>query len=262
MLKGDPTIRVAPGVVERATWTPEGPGAIRATWQSGEPKVNVETFGDGGSWLIDRAQLFVGASDDASGFRPTSPVVNALWRRFNGDRVPRTETIWHDLLWTTVQQRIRRQDAATQWRKLVEALGEPAPGVDGLRTPPEPARLARTAPWFLRSLGIDSQRATALIRFAGYAASLQRLVNQPVEQAHQRMQSIKGIGPWTASCLAAFTFGDHDTVIVGDSGIPSLIASTLTAERRADDVRMLELLEPYRPHRYRVLRLCFAARVG
>lgn len=176
--------------------------------------------------------------------------------------MPRTETIWHDVLWTTVQQRIRRQDAANQWRQLVDALGEPAPGIEGLRTPPEPARLARVAPWSLRSFGIDSQRANALIRLAGYATSMQRLAGEPVEQALQKLQTIKGIGPWTASCLSAFTFGNPDTVIVGDSGIPSLIASTLAGERRADDARMQELLEPYRPHRYRVLRLCFAARIS
>ena len=69
------------------------------------------------------------------------------------------------------------------------------------------------------------------------------------------------MGPWTISCLSAFTWGDPDAVITEDSGIPSPIASTLTGTRRADDETMLELLEPYRPHRYRVLRLALAARI-
>ncbi|CAN5184752.1 hypothetical protein BH24ACT10_BH24ACT10_11650 [soil metagenome] len=51
-----------------------------------------------------------------------------------------------------------------------------------------------------------------------------------------------------------------DTVIVGDDGIPSRVAWLLAGERRADDARMLELLEPYRPHRYRVVRLAFLHR--
>jgi hypothetical protein len=62
--------------------------------------------------------------------------------------------------------------------------------------------------------------------------------------------------------MAAMTWGDPDTVITGDSGIPSLIAQVLAGERWADDDRMLELLEPHRPHRYRVLRLALAARTG
>ena len=38
-----------------------------------------------------------------------------------------------------------------------------------------------------------------------------------------------------------------------------MVSWLLAGERRADDARMLELLEPYRPHRYRVVRLAFAA---
>ena len=49
--------------------------------------------------------------------------------------------------------------------------------------------------------------------------------------------------------------GGLPPVEVGDDGIPSLVAWVLARETRADDARMLELLEPYRPHRYRVLRL-------
>jgi len=81
-----------------------------------------------------------------------------------------------------------------------------------------------------------------------------------LEEARRPLLSIDGVGPWTVSCLSAFTWGDPDTVIVGDSGIPSLLASTLAGDRRATDEQMLELLHPYRPHRYRVLKLAFAAR--
>ena len=79
MLWGDPTIRMGPGLVERATWTPEGPGSIRVTWGSGERAANVEAFGDGGNWLIERAPQFLGATDDPAGFNPASMVVKGLW---------------------------------------------------------------------------------------------------------------------------------------------------------------------------------------
>jgi 3-methyladenine DNA glycosylase/8-oxoguanine DNA glycosylase len=70
---------------------------------------------------------------------------------------------------------------------------------------------------------------------------------------------VPGIGPWTAGMLRALTWGDPDTVIPGDAGIPSLLAWLLAGERTADDARMSELLEPHAPHRYRVLRLALAA---
>ena len=82
----------------------------------------------------------------------------------------------------------------------------------------------------------------------------------PFAEAERPLRSIAGVGTWTTACLAGLTWGEPDTVITGDSGIPSLIAFTLAGERRGDDARMLELLEPYRPHRYRVLRLALATR--
>jgi 3-methyladenine DNA glycosylase/8-oxoguanine DNA glycosylase len=57
--------------------------------------------------------------------------------------------------------------------------------------------------------------------------------------------------------MAATTWGGPDTVLVGDDGIPARVAWLLAGEVRADDARMLALLEPYRPHRYRVVRLAF-----
>jgi hypothetical protein len=44
-------------------------------------------------------------------------------------------------------------------------------------------------------------------------------------------------------------------VSVGDFHLPNLVAFALAREPRADDARMLELLEPYRGHRARVIRL-------
>jgi 3-methyladenine DNA glycosylase/8-oxoguanine DNA glycosylase len=52
--------------------------------------------------------------------------------------------------------------------------------------------------------------------------------------------------------------GDPDAVPVGDYHLPSMVAWSLAGEPRADDARMLELLEPYRGHRGRVIRLLVA----
>ncbi len=71
--------------------------------------------------------------------------------------------------------------------------------------------------------------------------------------------AVPGIGPWTTGCLAALTWGDRDAVLPGDSGIPSLVGWVLAGRHRADDAAMLDLLEPHRPHRYRVLGLVMAS---
>ena len=261
MLTADPTTRFDAHSFERATITPEGVGLIRATWQRGDTDVSVEAWGDGGDWLLDRAPALLGIADDVSSFQPSEPVVRRLWARFRGDRIPRTSTLWHDIAWTIVQQRVHRRDAASQWRCLVTSLGTSVVGAEHLMAPPAPETLARRHPSNFRQFGIDSRRAQALVNAAQVASRLQAFVDLPIDEARPALLSIPGIGPWTVGCLSAFTWGDPDTVIVGDSGIPSLIASVLVGERRATDERMLELLEPYRPNRYRILKLAFASRM-
>ena len=56
--------------------------------------------------------------------------------------------------------------------------------------------------------------------------------------------------------------GDDDAVPVGDCHFPNVVAWNLAGEPRGDDERMLELLEPYRPQRGRVLRLISSPGAG
>lgn len=260
MMPSDPTTHLGPHEAIRATYTPEGPGIVGLAWGQEMGQLTVEASGDGAAWLVEQAPRLVGVHDAVGDFAPSDGVVQRLWARFTGDRVGATGTVWHDLAWTITQQRVHRTDAARQWRRLVQAYGTACEGFDNLYTPPDPERLARAAPWSLRAFDIDERRATALIAAARVAQRLHALADQPYSDVERALRTIPGVGPWTLGCLRAFTWGDPDTVIPADSGIPSLIASTLTGARRADDATMLELLEPYRPHRYRVLRLVLAAR--
>ena len=77
--------------------------------------------------------------------------------------------------------------------------------------------------------------------------------------AYAALRAIPGIGPWTAAEVGARAFGDPDAVSVGDFHLPSLVAWALAGEARATDERMLELLEPYRGQRGRVIRLLEAS---
>jgi 3-methyladenine DNA glycosylase/8-oxoguanine DNA glycosylase len=258
-LAGDPTVRLAPGRFARATWTPDGPGAVVATWEDGGSQARVEAHGAGAAWLVERAGRLLGAEDDVSGFDPDAAPLRALWRRHGGDRIARTGTVWHDLAWFVVQQRIRRTDAAAQWRRLVTALGAPVDGVADLLAPPGPAALARLSYDDLHRFGLERRRAEHLLHGARAARALHRFVDGDAERARPALRAVPGIGPWTASCLLTHTWGDRDGVIVGDDGVPSMVAWLLAGERRADDARMLALLDPFRPHRYRVVRLAFLA---
>jgi 3-methyladenine DNA glycosylase/8-oxoguanine DNA glycosylase len=63
---------------------------------------------------------------------------------------------------------------------------------------------------------------------------------------------------WTAAETAQRAFGDPDALSVGDYHIPKMIGWTLLGHP-IDDAGMIELLEPMRPHRHRVVRLLEAS---
>ncbi len=76
---------------------------------------------------------------------------------------------------------------------------------------------------------------------------------QPEARAH--LEKLPGIGPWTSGVVMGGPLGDPDAVPTGDYNLPNIVAYKLVGEERADDARMLELLEPYRGHRGLVARL-------
>ena len=55
--------------------------------------------------------------------------------------------------------------------------------------------------------------------------------------------------------MAQRALGDPDAVSVGDYHVKHQVAWILAREPRGTDERMLQLLEPFRPHRGRVQRL-------
>ena len=73
--------------------------------------------------------------------------------------------------------------------------------------------------------------------------------------AYSRMRAFPGVGPWTAAKVAMVALGDADAVPIGDYHLPHSVGYLFDGTPRSTDERMLELLEPYRGHRGRVIRL-------
>jgi 3-methyladenine DNA glycosylase/8-oxoguanine DNA glycosylase len=141
------------------------------------------------------------------------------------------------------------------YRRLVDTHGEPAPGPGNLRLPPSPATLAELPYFAYHPFGIERKRADIIRRVAGRADRLEEIVTMSHDDAVRRLMAFEGVGPWTTAFVMATALGDADAVPVGDYHLPNMVAWALAGEPRADDARMLELLEPYRGHRGRVIRL-------
>jgi len=69
---------------------------------------------------------------------------------------------------------------------------------------------------------------------------------------------VTGIGIWTAAETLQRSHGDPDAVSVGDYHLAHYVGEALIG-RRVDDDGMLELLEPWKGHRQRVIRLILAS---
>jgi 3-methyladenine DNA glycosylase/8-oxoguanine DNA glycosylase len=252
---GDPTARVDAHEVWRATRTPAGPAAERLVTRL-DGTVLVEAWGPGAGWLVEHAPALLGELDDDSDFRPDQPLLRDLHRRHAGLRMCRTEAVFEAAAPTILEQRVTGVEAWRGWRALVRGLGEPAPGpLPGLLLPPDPALVAATRYPAFHAFGIERGRAETVRRAAAHAARLEEAVDLPPGAARLRLRALPGMGHWTAAEVAVVALGDPDAVSVGDYHLPHVVSWALAGERKGSDERMLELLEPYRGHRARVLRL-------
>jgi 3-methyladenine DNA glycosylase/8-oxoguanine DNA glycosylase len=250
---GDPTIRFDAAGVWRASRTPDGAATTHLVVKHGS--LQVTAWGPGAGWALEHAPILVGSLDDAATFRPHHPLVADLARRHRGLRIARTEAVFEALVPIILEQKVPGIQAWFSYRRLVETAGEPAPGPAGLRLPPPPDRIAALPSWTFHGLGVERRRTDTLKAAASVAQSLDQLVRLSPLDAQQRIRSLPGIGPWSAAEVALIALGDADAVSLGDYHLPHLVAFTLSGRVRGTDAMMLELLEPYRGHRGRVVRL-------
>jgi 3-methyladenine DNA glycosylase/8-oxoguanine DNA glycosylase len=246
----------------RASRTPDGPSTLHLRVVAG--RLEAEAWGPGAGWAVDAAPDLVGDADDDSGFRPTSEVLRAASRSLRGLRIGRTGAVAEALVPTILEQKVAGLEARRSWRALVRRLGEPAPGPapHGLTVPPPPDRLAATPSWVFHRCGVERQRADTIRRAMARAGRVDEVAALPLDDAYRRLRALPGVGPWSAAEVGLVALGDADAVSVGDYHLPSQVSWALAGERTGTDERMLELLEPYRGHRGRVLRLLTFAAVG
>lgn len=247
---GDPTIRIAPGEAWRAMRTPTGPATVRLV--AGGAEIRVQAWGPGADWAAGNAAALVGALDVPEALVPVHRLIGELVHRHPGLRLPRTNRPFEALLPAICEQKVTGVEARAAYRGIVRAYGDAAPGPGGLRLPPDKLVLASLPYFAFHRFGLERRRADVIRRAAALAPRLDGLA--PADAAIL-LRRVPGIGPWTVAEVARVAFGDPDAVSVGDYHIPSLVAWALAGERRADDARMLQLLEPYHGQRGRVQRL-------
>ena len=251
--RGDPCFRLARTEAWRATRTPEGPGTEQIVVLG--DTVTVRAWGPGAEWLLENAPDLLGENDNAAEFRPSNGPLRDLHHRLAGVRIIRTQAVLESMVPSILEQKVNGLDARRAYREIVRSLGEPAPGPLPLLLPPEPRVLAETPYTAFHPFGVEQRRAETVRRAARHSRALEAASTMEPAAARRRLGALPGIGPWTVAEVARVALGDPDAVSVGDFHLPHLVSWALAGEPRGTDARMLELLEPYRGHRGRVIRL-------
>lgn len=239
----------------KCSLTAEGPVTLVA-WTNAdvEPtRVEVALYGAGAKALIPRLRDVLGL-DDAADFATTHPRLAHLRAGFRSTRLVHALSLpeLHAIL--VLQQRITFAEAARSWRAMVALGGQAAPGPLPLLVPPGPEQWLALRQPGARALGIDAHRWRALQHAAGAAREVAARAHDR-EELERFVMRLPGTGPWTTGLLRGLGTADADAIVLGDVHLPHDISALFTGVPMGSDEKMVALLEPFRPHRFRVVRV-------
>lgn len=229
--------------------------------------VVIDAWGPGAPEWIQSAHLWCGAADDWAEFE-SSPAYSQLPHSLRQARhthpgllLPATATVVQRTILAVLEQRVTAIEAIRSYRFLLARHGEaaPPPAPAGMRIPPTAQQWRSIPSWVWHRAGVDPARAATVMRVVHRAAALNRLADT-ADAAHVRttLQAIPGVGPWTAAEITQCTHADPDGVSIFDYHLADDVCWFFDGAPGSDQ-RMLELLEPWRGHRQRVVRLLKAS---
>jgi 3-methyladenine DNA glycosylase/8-oxoguanine DNA glycosylase len=237
-----------------AARTEDGPATLKVTRT--REVLEGEAWGDGAATLLYRLGAIAGFEDDTMAFSTGHGLVSELHRRNPGLRFGAIGNVFANLVAAIVSQKVTGTEASRAMSGLTKHFSDPAPGpIAGLRLPPDPKRIAVSNYFDFHELHLERKRADTLIAAARHAARVDSLADRSPADAERFLLTLPGVGPWTVAETLVRSHGDPDQVSVGDYHIKNLVVHHLTGRSRGTDEEMLELLEEFRPHRGRVVRL-------
>jgi 3-methyladenine DNA glycosylase/8-oxoguanine DNA glycosylase len=252
----DPTQRiVADGTVWRTTLTPAGPATMHLSRRS-HTELSVRAWGPGAEVAVASAPCLLGELDSSDDFVPGHPLLVDAHRRFPGLRIPRTGRVFEALVAAVLEQRVITLQAHASWRHLVLRYGLHAPGPvpERMRVAPNAETWRHIPSWEWHRAGVDPSRSRTIVLAARVADRLEEVTTIAPDAAAARLRAVPGIGVWTAAEVAQRALGDADALSIGDLHLPGYLGCALFG-RDFDDEEMVTAMEPWRGHRYRVVRL-------
>nr|WP_314316277.1 hypothetical protein [Kocuria rhizophila] len=271
----DPTARVlgedCAWITTRCRGLPVSARFTRPARQPGENPLDrdvvVDAWGPGARDWLPQAPRWVGSEDawdefeSSDAFSALPPTLVRARHEHPGLRLPATGTVLERAVVAVLEQRVTAIEAVRAHRTLLRWIAEDAPGPapHGMKVPPTPQQWRAVPSWQWHRAGVDPARSATLMRTMHRASALERLSHErDPARVRAGLQSISGIGVWTAAEITQCSHGDPDGVSVKDYHLADYVCWFFDGAPGSDE-RMLELLEPWRGHRQRVVRLIKAS---
>jgi 3-methyladenine DNA glycosylase/8-oxoguanine DNA glycosylase len=256
---GDPCHQLAAdGSIWRTSRMASGPVSYRIG-QPARAVVVVDAWGEGAEELLAGVPVLLGSRDCPQTFEPRDVRLAEAHRRHPGLRIPATGRVLEALVPAALEQKVVGLDAFAAWRRLVTRFGDPAPGPAPavMRVPPDASTWRAVPSWEWHRAGVDQRRARVARIGAEYAAKLEAAAAaNPHDPAavYRLLLALPGVGAWTAAEVGHRALGDADALPLGDYHLASLTSWGLAGRTLAEN-ELEAFYEPWRPHRFRVVRL-------
>jgi len=206
--------------------------------------------------LISMVQRMLGLTQQIEGFEQTyrdhSPL-GALIARQSGLRVPLAATPFEALTWAVTGQQISVKAAITLRRKLIMAAGLKHSG--GLSCYPDAGHIAGLTMLDLHQAGFSQRKAQTLITISEMVLENRLPLDSwmvdspPVDQIHEQLLRIRGIGPWTINYALLRGFGWLDGSLHGDVAVRRGLQLLLGVSEKITEDKAKQWLADFSPWR-------------
>lgn len=177
------------------------------------------------------------------------PILSTLIRKRPGLRSPGHPDGVELLTRAILGQQVSVKGARTLAARLVAAVGEPlAAQVEGVtHTFPSAVAIAGCTP---SDFAMPGARAKALIHACGQLAEGNIVIDagSDREEIVRQLESLPGIGPWTASYVALRALGDPDVFLPTDIGVRNALRLLGAESSPRHSARLAESWRPWRSY--------------
>ncbi len=174
------------------------------------------------------------------------PIMKKIVKEHKMLSLPKSKTVFHELLKSIVYQQISIKAAATIHGRFIDFIGTD----DFL-----PEDLLHYGPEEFRTAGLSARKCDYILNIAQY------FVDNKIEESDweemsdeeilERLVSIKGVGEWTVQMILIFQLNRPDVLPVKDLAIQQTMVKlyNIKSEKAKLLKDMVKVAEPWKPYR-------------